>query len=88
MAGAAEGVWLDSESIHPSPPVVRAAGFDSTGRRVTRDFQPSPRKPSSLNLDICLRNVTENSISQGLSTNITSLNPDSLEAENSLAKRE
>ena len=31
MAGAAEGVWLDSESIHPPHTTVRSAGLDSTG---------------------------------------------------------
>jgi hypothetical protein len=86
MAGAAEGVWLDRVSIHPSPLTVRSAGLDSTGGGVTRDFQPSPRALSSRNLDICLRQVTENSWE--LPTNPTGLNPDSLEAWNSLAKLE
>ena len=44
MAGAAEGVWLDSESIHPSPPTVRSAGLHSTRGGVTRDLRPSPGK--------------------------------------------
>jgi hypothetical protein len=45
MAGAAEGVWLDSESIHALPPNVRSAGLDSTGREglvICRQVPGSP----------------------------------------------
>src|ERR1700722_14587085 len=42
MVGAAEGVWLDSESIHPSPPTVRSAElFSESGHLPEASYRES-----------------------------------------------
>jgi hypothetical protein len=64
MAGAAEGVWLDSESIHPIAFYYTIGGTRFNWRGVTRDLGPSSRKPSSSrNLDIRLPQIAKNPVS-------------------------